>query len=126
MALLIRAEADNQPWDGQIAVAYTVVERVKSRPSRYGDTPKAVMLKPMQYSCFNEPRFWEPFYQPHSPRFEFVRAQAVGVLAGTLANPVPGATHYYNPAIVTPYWADPKFAQFIAQIGDHIFMREIV
>lgn len=126
MALLIRAEADNQPLAGKIGVAYTVVERYKFRPLRYGQTPRAVMLKPMQYSCFNEDRYWLPFYDPTSLRFINARELALGVVFNDLDNPAPGATHYYNPAIVTPFWADPKYSQFIAQIGDHIFMREIV
>ena len=126
MALLIRAEADDQPEAGKLAVAWTVVERVDARPWRYGTNLRAVMLKPAQYSCFNEERHWKRFYEPESPLFLEAFGLAIGVICGERPNPAAGATHYYNPSLAKPYWADPKYAQFVAQIGDHVFMREIV
>lgn len=125
MALLIRAEADDQPEAGKVAVAYTLLTRAAMRPWRYGRDVRAVALKPLQYSCFNHPRHWQRFYTPHAPAWTAAQALSLAVLNGEVANPAPGATHYYNPALVTPYWAKPEYAKWIAEIGDHVFMQEI-
>jgi hypothetical protein len=47
---------------------------------------------------------------------------ALTALEGEEDNPVPTATHYFNPSVVQPAWAEKMTP--VANIGAHRFMRE--
>ena len=118
LALLIKSEAGSEPLRGQAAVACVPFTRVSYMPWRYGRDVRSAMLKPKAFSCFNDlawvARFW--------PVEEHYYTLARMAEASLIANPAPGATHYYNPDISQPYWRH-EF-KHIATIGDHVFMRE--
>ena len=53
LSTLIYGEAVGESYQGKIAVAWVVRNRVKAN-SWWGSSWKAVMLKAKQFSCFNE------------------------------------------------------------------------
>lgn len=115
-SLMIAAESADQPIEGQIAVAHVPLTRLEMRPWRYGRTLRDVLLMPSAFSCFNGSAHWSRFLS------SVERFTMMTELVPFLPNPMPYATHYYNPRLATPYWA-PKFER-IGTIGDHIFMME--
>lgn len=114
--LMIAAEAANQPLEGQIAVAHVPLTRLQMRPWRYGRTLREVLLMPSAFSCFNDSAHWQRFLSSVD------RFAMMAELIHHVPNPMPNATHYYNPKLATPYWVS-KFEK-IGVIADHIFMRE--
>lgn len=116
LALLIAAEADNQPLEGKVAVACVPVERL--RRQRWGRTLHQVIMQPYQFSTFND---------SHWKRFG-VRISAYIMLAEMAINnlcnsPVNGSTHYHTVA-VSPVWAKSPAMFRRGQIGAHIFYQE--
>lgn len=116
LALLIAAEADNQPLDGKVAVACVPVERL--RRGRWGRTLRQVILQPYQFSTFNG---------SHWKRFG-IRIGAHIMLAELAINnlcnsPTNGATHYHT-ADILPVWAKSPAMIRRGQIGAHLFYQE--
>lgn len=118
-ALLIRGEADDQPLAGKVAVACVPVTRLQSRPWRYGRQLADIILKPSAFSCYNDLKWLFSRFWPLTDEALHIAQLAH---AGHLSNPAPGATHYYNPRITTPYWLPA--CDYVATIGDHVFVRE--
>lgn len=117
LALMVAAEAGNQPLAGQVAVAMVAMERVRLQP-RYGAGLRGVLLKPRQFSTFDADH-WR-WFVGHIARYAQLAELAVG---GLLSSPVSGATHYHAKA-VAPNWAQPQYSEFLAEIGEHLFYRE--
>ena len=46
------------------------------------------------------------------------------LILGNIDDNTEGATHYYNPDIVHPDWADSPLMTKIKKIGDHTFLLE--
>lgn len=117
LALMVAAEAGNQPLAGRVAVAMVAMERVRLQP-RYGTDLRGVLLKPYQFSTFNGDH-WRGFM----PRLDTQITVAELAVGGLLNSPTPTATHYHT-AAVSPVWAQPQYSMFIAQIGEHRLYRE--
>lgn len=117
LALMVAAEAGNQPLAGQVAVAMVAMERVRLQP-RYGAGIRGVLLKPYQFSTFNADH-WRNFLH----RVDDKMTLALLAVGGLLNSPTPTATHYHTKA-VEPDWAQPQFSEFLAEIGNHRFYRE--
>lgn len=116
LALMIAAEADDQPIEGKVAVACVPVERL--RRGRWGSSLRKVILQPYQFSTFNG---------SHWKRFG-IRIGAHVMLAEMAINslcnsPVNGATHYHT-ADILPVWAKSPAMIRRGQIGQHIFYTE--
>ena len=121
LALLVWREARAEPREGQIAVAFTVLNRCY-RPSWWGHTILEVISKKWQYSSLTDP------HDPQLTRWPVESdeswwaslAAACDVLDGKVSNPVPTADSYYATSMpAPPAWADPK--RFVGQIGRHRF-----
>jgi hypothetical protein len=110
LARLIWAEARNCGEEERIAVAYTVVNRANDGNKSNGETVKGAALKPWQYSCFNKNdvnrnKLMNPEKYDSKSFYECLDV-AGRVLSGEVADPTNGATHYFNPKVVKPKWAD--------------------
>lgn len=129
LARMIFGEARGCSDKEKIAVAYTALNRVEKK-SWYGKDLKGVILKPWQYSCFNE-------NDPNREKLKDPETQepvawkrcleiAKGVLNKEYADPTRGATHYFNPRYADPYWKNSPNMTQIGQIGNskHLFLRE--
>lgn len=117
LALLIAAEADNQPLTGKVAVACVPVERL--RRGRWGATLQQVILQPYQFSAFNVNSHYMRFTQRIGVHV-MLAEMAIGNLCNSQVN---GSTHYHTAAVL-PVWAKSPSMIRRGQIADHIFYTE--
>jgi spore germination cell wall hydrolase CwlJ-like protein len=126
LAMCIYAESRGEPYAGKCGVGHVVINRVKCK-TWYGKGIKDVILKPWQFSCFNEkdPNFQKLVELAHNPPYidEQYLEIADGCIDGYIPSPVEDATHYHN-TLVKPSWIDSM--KFIVKIGHHLFYREAV
>ena len=130
LALTLWGEARGEGLDGQLAVAWTIRNRVFDGKDRswWGAGYAGVCLKSRQFSCWNQN---DPNYAYMSgskviPAAHFAQAQraADDVIAGTVADPTGGATHYYaNNLPSPPDWAAK--AKQTLHLGRHIFFKDV-
>lgn len=124
LARTIWGEARGEGAEGMAAVAAVIVNRAR-RGGWWGNSIRAVCLKPWQFSCWNptDPnRVKLLTVGTEDAAFRVALEIARQAVAGTLPDPTGGATHYHN-ATVSPTWA--KGAQVSAQIGGHVFYRGV-
>lgn len=122
--MLLYGEARNQPAIGALAVLCVAY----NRSAQSGKTLRDVILQPLQFSSFNmnDPNrgllldAWQK--EPAS----WARADAICELyeEKAVSDPTKGATHYYNPNVVSPAWGrgNPGWTE-LAVIDDHVFGR---
>ena len=132
LARMVFGEARNCSEVERVAIAYTVINRANDGKIWNGETIREAILKPKQYSCFNEndvnrDKLMDPeTYDPKS--FGECLDVAKKVLSGEFEDPTNGATHYFNPKVSNPSWA--KKLEKIGRIetssgpGKHEFYRE--
>jgi hypothetical protein len=132
LTLLIYGEARGEPVEGQIAVASVVRNRVKIS-QKLGLTWRDIILKPRQFSCFNED---DPNYPKlckiaegifdEPPLIRQIIWVAEGILYDRCMDNTKGATHYVTKKLFLssekPSWVN-KMA-VTAEIGSHVFMKE--
>ena len=110
LARMIFGEARGCSEIERIAVGYTALNRVNDGKKWNGETIREVILKPKQYSCFNESdpnraKLMNPMsYEPKV--FEDCLDIARNILNGECSDPAKGATHYFNPRYANPSWAN--------------------
>lgn len=120
-ALNIWREARGEPYEGKVAVACVVLDRVK-HPKWWGKTEMEVILKPKQFSgmTFAGDPMTIRYPLPGDASFRECLDIAAKALTGSLQHPAPGADHYYSVTLpAPPYWADES--KFVKQIGNHRF-----
>jgi hypothetical protein len=122
MARALMAEAGNQGPTGMLATGNVILNRVSS--GKYGEGIRGVILKPGQFSPFNSVTKYLRGEQGQdidaiqpTPTAYMV---ADSLLAGDAGDITGGATHFYNPDISNPSWAEGKEA---TRIGDHLFLK---
>lgn len=121
--LNIWMEARGESFEGKVAVAEVVRNRVKS--GRYGGkTATEVALAPYQFSGWNtkDPnRTKALLLDDTDPQYVLCREAWEASKSSNLTG---GATLYYNPRVIhpPPAWADP--AKQTAVIGNHVFYTE--
>jgi len=128
LALLVAGESIGEPLPGQVAVAQTVIERKRRRRSRYGFTIREIILKPSQYSTFNDDVYW----RTKKGYIDDLHCMALMALyedayspVGLLSSPCPTATHFHSKRLpVYPVWSRPAYSLFLMTIGNHMFYRE--
>lgn len=115
LALVIWREARGESQDAQIAVAHTILNRVR-RPSWWGRSVMEVLFKKWQYSSMTDPK--DPQLTTW-PKDDTVWRQCLFVaqeaMEGRFSNPVPGADSYHDISIAAPKWATDEM--FVRQIG---------
>lgn len=129
LACCLYGEARNQGLDGMLAVGSVVMNRVRAG-GWYGTGIKAVVLKPKQFSCFNDG-------DPNRATLEHIAGDfreslrrlevlkhchwiARGILEGQLTGNVGSATHYHTRG-VDPVWNDAM--RLVVAIKDHVFFE---
>lgn len=116
MALCIWSEARGEPLDGQHAVAWVMMNRLRRAP-RFGNTLREIVLAPWQFSWFNgrsDVEFGD-LWQAIDDYTQMVEAAR----AGTLPNPIGKRDHFHAEWIDEP--EQSKTATDHMQIGQHIF-----
>lgn len=126
LACLIAGEARGEPFDGKIAVAWVVRNRVAYPGARrFGNGWRGVILRKWQFSAFNQDdpnrkKILRPrHYFSEKTWGECYRA-AAGVFFGYVDDPTGGADHYHTKR-VSPNWSDGKTPT--VEIGAHRFFR---
>ncbi|MBY0084435.1 MULTISPECIES: cell wall hydrolase [Brevibacillus] len=110
MANAVYGEARGEPFEGQVAVAAVILNRVKS-PS-FPDTPSAVIFEPRAFTAVADGQIW---LTPNESAMKAVKNALNGW------DPSGGCTYYFNPDTATSgwIWTRPQ----VKKIGKHIFCR---
>lgn len=118
----IAQEALGEPYEGKLAVAEVIRNRMQKRYSSDGSVAGTV-LRAWQFSGWNTDSVGRikmaKIDSDHAVVAECVRAWEEAKAGSNLVN---GALLYYAPAIVkTPKWARAEFATQVAEVGGHVF-----
>lgn len=110
MANAVYGESRGEPFEGQVAVAAVILNRVKS--SSFPNTPSAVIFEPRAFTAVADGQIW---LEPNESASKAVRSALKGW------DPTGGCTYYFNPATATSQWiwSRPQ----AKKIGKHIFCR---
>lgn len=130
LARTLWGEARGEGLAGQIAVAWTIRNRVFDGKTKswWGEGYAGVCLKAWQFSCWNksDQNYVYLGGAKPIPLREFAQAQIAAdqVMAGKVPDPTGGATHYYATTMRNPpMWAID--ATKTVQIGRHIFYKNV-
>ena len=108
MAKAVYSEARGEPYEGQVAVAAVVINRVQD--NRWPGNIEGVIFEPWAFTAVHDGQFW---LTPNQTAYEAVS----DALAGW--DPTDGATFYYNPVTATSSWIFTRTP--ITTIGKHVF-----
>ncbi|GIP21489.1 MULTISPECIES: spore cortex-lytic enzyme [Paenibacillus] len=108
MANAVNGEARGEPFEGQVAVAAVILNRVKS-PS-FPNTVSGVIFQPGAFTAVADGQIW---LEPNESSRKAVREALNGM------DPSGGCLYYFNPETATSkwIWTRPQ----IKTIGKHIF-----
>lgn len=131
IAICLYGEARGESLSGKIAVASVIMNRVK-KDGWFGSTIKEVILKPKQFSCFNDKdpnrrklvmiaQNWDYFFQKDKALRECYYVAEKVIEGTTFQDNVFGATHYKT-AKCRASWADSM--NLVAVIDNHEFYIE--
>jgi len=130
LARTLWGEARGENLAGQIAVAWTIRNRVNDGKAKswWGEGYAGVCQKPYQFSCWNknDPNYAYLSGAKPIPPAQYAQAlkAADQVMAGTVTDPTGGATHYYATTMPKPpTWA--KGAMQTLKLGQHIFFKDV-
>lgn len=130
LARTLWGEARGESLAGQVAVAWTIRNRVNDGKAKswWGEGYADVCQKPYQFSCWNrnDPNYVYLSGAKPIPFREFAQAQIAAdqVLADKVADPTGGATHYYATTMPKPpVWT--KGAYQTLKLGHHIFFKDV-
>ena len=130
LARTLWGEARGESLAGQIAVAWTIRNRVNDgkEKSWWGEGYAGVCQKPYQFSCWNKNdsnfAFLSGARQIPFRELAQARIAADQVIDGKVPDPTGGATHYYATAMKTPpAWAAK--AKQTLKLGGHVFFKDV-
>ncbi|OUM98452.1 MAG: spore cortex-lytic enzyme [Paenibacillaceae bacterium ZCTH02-B3] len=110
MANAVYGEARGEPYEGQVAVAAVILNRVRS--PLFPDTVPGVIFQPGAFTAVSDGQIWM------TPNETALRAAQDAVNGW---DPTDGCLYYFNPATATNkwIWSRPQYKK----IGKHIFCR---
>lgn len=130
LARTLWGEARGEGLSGQIAVAWTIRNRVFDGNARswWGEGYVGVCLKPYQFSCWNKSDSNFPYLSgaKEIPSKQFAQAKRAAdlVISGAEPDITGGATHYYASTMLKPpVWAEQ--AKQTLRLGNHIFFKDV-
>lgn len=113
MTLLARAvysEARGEPFEGQVAVAAVVLNRLRS--PLFPNTISGVIFEPLAFTAVADGQFW---LEPDENAYRAAQMALDGW------DPSGGALYYFNPRTATSQWIWSR--PYIKTIGKHRFLR---
>lgn len=136
VAQTIFMEAASEPYEGKLAVGYSIVNRARDKQGRWPRSPGAVATQRnkrgvWQYSAWGDPKLVRralaaPEREPERWRASVAAARAA--LGGREPDPTGGANHYLNIPVTMkirggslPSWYEPS--KVVASIKRHTFLR---
>lgn len=108
LARAVYAEARGEPYQGQVAVAAVILNRVRS--ASFPNTISGVIYQPWAFTCVNDGQI---NYTPNQNAYK----AAQDALNGW--DPSYGALYYYNASTATSKWIYSR--KTIVTIGKHVF-----
>jgi len=108
LARLVYGEARGESFEGQVAVAAVVLNRVRS--SGFGNTIRSVIFEPGAFTAVSDKQYYLP---PDSTAYKAAQAALNGW------DPTGGALYYWNPVTATSKWVWSR--NIINKIGNHVF-----
>lgn len=130
LARTLWGEARGESLEGQIAVAWTIRNRVSDgrNKSWWGEGYAGVCQAKYQFSCWNsnDPNFASLSGAKAIPFRELAQARIAAdqVIDGKVPDPTGGATHYYATTMPKPpTWT--KGAKQTLKLGRHVFFKDV-
>ncbi|MEH6945093.1 spore cortex-lytic enzyme [Bacillus sp. JJ722] len=110
LAQAVYGEARGEPYDGQVAVAAVILNRLES-PS-FPNTVSDIIFEPLAFTAVADGQIW---LEPN----EQAKKAVIDAINGM--DPSGNATYYFNPETATSewIWSRPQ----IKKIGKHIFCK---
>ncbi len=108
LARTVYSEARGEPYEGQVAVASVVLNRVKHRD--FPNTIREVIFEPLAFSAVADGQFW---LTPNQTAYNAVNDALNGW------DPSRGALYYWNPTTSTSKWIWTR--TITHKIGRHVF-----
>jgi len=131
LARTLWGEARGESLSGQVAVAWTIRNRVFDGKTKswWGEGFAGVCQKPYQFSCWNKNDRNYAYLSGAKPIpfREFAQAQIAAdqVMAGKVPDPTGGATHYYATTMLKPpIWTNG--AKCTLKLGRHLFFKGVL
>ncbi|MBM6616674.1 cell wall hydrolase [Bacillus suaedaesalsae] len=109
LARLVRAEAQTEPFEGKVAVAAVVLNRVDS--PKFPNTIRGVIYQKRQFQPVSNGQI------NRAADEESIRA--VYAALTDMRHIAQGSLFFYNPKIATSRWLDKR--QTVVAIGQHVF-----
>lgn len=124
LAQTLWGEARGEDDEGMTAVCCTIINRYNSKKWFAGNTIEETCKKPWQFSCWNKndpnrPKMLRLTYIELKRELEIIKQ----VTSGIYHDITGGATHYYNPKVCKPKWAEGKVPCYVH--GNHLFFKGI-
>lgn len=110
LARLVHGEARGESFEGQVAVAAVVLNRIAS--GQFGQTIGEVIFQPGAFTAVSDGQFYQ---KPNSSSYQAAQAALRGW------DPTGNALYYWNPVTATSKWVWTR--QIITKIGRHVFAR---
>lgn len=110
LARAVYSEARGEPYDGQIAVAAVILNRLQS--GKFADNIKGIIFEPLAFSAVADGQI---YLTPNTMAYQAVREAIAG------RDPSGGALYYWNPAKSTSKWIWSRTV--IKRIGNHLFAK---
>lgn len=108
MAKAVYSEARGEPYEGQVAIAAVVINRVLH--PLFPDSVREVIFQPWQFTAVHDGQFW---LTPNQQSYQAVDSALEGW------DPTGGAIYYYNPETATSRWV--FYRKVVIRIGNHYF-----
>ncbi|KHF41654.1 cell wall hydrolase [Halalkalibacter okhensis] len=109
LARIVRAEAQTEPFEGKVAVADVVLNRMESK--QFPDTIKEVIYEPGQFEPVANGQIDKPADEES--------IEAVDAALTDMRDITEDSLFFYNPDIATNRWLDTR--QTAVVIGQHVF-----
>lgn len=136
MAATLWGEARGETYEGKLAIAHVIMNRLKkpgwwsrSKDDVPDDTVAAVCVDPAQFTCWHDGQAARVRDRAKNPdlymgefAFRSCLRAALAVLDTPTVDPTSGATHYHTAAIL-PGWA--KTLSPCAAVGSHLFYNNV-
>nr|WP_243125358.1 MULTISPECIES: cell wall hydrolase [Clostridium] len=110
MSKIVSAESKGEPYEGKVAVASVILNRV-AHPS-FPKTVKEVIIQKNAFSCVRNNTVYE---DPDTSCYNAVMDAIKG------NDPTNNAVYFYNPKIATSNWMKNIDKTNVKTIGNHVF-----
>ncbi|MEB6548654.1 cell wall hydrolase [Heyndrickxia sporothermodurans] len=114
LARLVEAEAKGESYEGKVAVATVVLNRVDS--PNFPDTVTSVIKQVVGHAYAFSPVQNGAINKPASSEAKQAVKQAL-----TRKNRLHGSVYFYNPKIATDKWIQSR--KVVTTIGNHVFLK---